>query len=58
MSLGFSRTSSLILLDLLRLPEDGTPEQLREKILRCDLNASKVPIVVQREIRQLLGKAK
>jgi hypothetical protein len=56
MSLGFSRTSSLILLELLPLHDDATPEQLRERILRCDLNVAKVPEMVQREIHQLLGK--
>jgi superfamily II DNA/RNA helicase len=55
MSLGFSRTSALILLDSLNVPDGLSPEQCRERILRINLGVAKIPELVQREVRQLLG---
>jgi hypothetical protein len=55
LSLGFSRTSALILLDTLKMPDSLTPEQCRERILRSNLKAKSISELIQREVRQLLG---
>lgn len=57
MALGFSRTSALVLLRTLNLPRDLSPEQCRDRVLRSNLATRKVPELVRREVRQLLGVA-
>jgi superfamily II DNA/RNA helicase len=56
-SLGFSRTASLILFKLGIFPPDADPESCRQIILRTNLTRRQVPPFLQREVRALLGKA-
>lgn len=55
-SLGFSRTAALVLRRLLKFPSDASPELCREILLRRNLAALRVPLIIQRESHALLGR--
>jgi hypothetical protein len=56
-SLGFSRTASLVLKRRLPFPADASPEVCRQIVLKTNLASRRIPPVIRREAAALLGKS-
>jgi hypothetical protein len=56
-SLGFSRTASLVLKRRLPFPTDASPEACRQIVLKTNLTSRRIPPVIKREAAALLGKS-